>query len=172
MTTIVSVWAGPGAGKSTLAAKLFSQAKEVGASVELVREYVKDWAWQQRRISPYDQFYIAGQQTRKEAVLFGQVDYIITDSPSIMSAYYQRRYTDESYLLSPLLAFRGQAAKDGHRFVDLFLDRTKPYSTAGRYETEEQARDIDREILHFLERVVDSYTTVTSGLNWQDLSLK
>jgi pantothenate kinase len=43
-TTIINVYGGPGAGKSTSAAYLYYLLKVAGKNVELVREYVKDWA--------------------------------------------------------------------------------------------------------------------------------
>ena len=56
-TTIINLYGGPGAGKSTSASDLFVILKERGVNAELAREYVKRWAWERRGISPYDQFY-------------------------------------------------------------------------------------------------------------------
>jgi len=49
MTRVINLLGGPGVGKSTAAAKLFAKYKDEGKSVELVREYVKDWAWEGRK---------------------------------------------------------------------------------------------------------------------------
>lgn len=49
-TTIINIWAGPGAGKSTTAAETFALCKKAGLGVELRTEYVKDWAWRGDKI--------------------------------------------------------------------------------------------------------------------------
>ena len=54
MTQIISLHSGPGTGKSTSAAQLFAELKQRHCSVELVREYVKKWAWEGRKISGFD----------------------------------------------------------------------------------------------------------------------
>lgn len=42
-----------------------------------------------------------------------------------------------------------------HRHV--FLNRTKPYNTAGRFQTEEQAREMDNDLVQSLDRLGLSY---------------
>lgn len=72
-TTIINLYGGPGAGKSTSAAFLYYLLKANGFNVELVREYVKDWAWEKRVITNYDQIYFLGKQVRRESLLYGIV---------------------------------------------------------------------------------------------------
>jgi ATP:corrinoid adenosyltransferase len=67
-TTVISLFAGPGAGKSTSAAYLYAHLKNRGVNSELVREYVKDRAWEERQIGTYDQIYFLGKQVRREAM--------------------------------------------------------------------------------------------------------
>src|SRR5579885_3619982 len=91
-TTIINVYGGPGAGKSTSAAYLYYLLKVAGKNVELVREYVKDWAWEGRKFGAYDEIYFLGKQVRHESMLFGKVDWIVTDAPVYMTAYYASIY--------------------------------------------------------------------------------
>ena len=86
-TTIINLYGGPGTGKSTSAAYFYYLLKAQGKNVELVREYVKDWAWEGRKISTYDQIYFLGKQVRRESMLYGKVDWIVTDSPIMMNLY-------------------------------------------------------------------------------------
>ena len=67
--------------KSTSAAQLFAELKQRHVSTELAREYVKKWAWEGRKISGFDEYYFVGHQIREESLLFGKVDYIVTDKP-------------------------------------------------------------------------------------------
>lgn len=146
MTTIINLYGGPGTGKSTSSAFLFYKLKSMGRDVELVREYVKNWAWEGRHIGPYDQFYFMGKQIRSEAMLFGKVDYIVTDCPVLLGGYYARRYSSPTVakgILGSVLSFYESALSDGHKHIDVFLKRTKPYNQAGRYENYEQAKSVD-----------------------------
>lgn len=153
MSTIINLYAGPGAGKSTNAAILFGLMKQAGLNVELIREYVKDWAWEGRNINKYDQLYFLGKHIRKESMLFDKVDYIITDSPVHLCAFYSDKYAGETItagVLAAIRRYREQLAKDGHQIVEVWVDRNKPYNPAGRYQSEDEARQFDAEIRRFL----------------------
>lgn len=154
-TTIINLYGGPGTGKSTSAAYLYYLLKLAGKNVELVREYVKDWAWDERRISTYDQIYFLGKQTRRESMLYGKVDYIVTDSPVMMGVFYGHKYCPPILakgIASATQAFYDQAAADGHRHCHIFLDRIKKYVAVGRYQSEEEARTMDKELKDMLQR--------------------
>jgi hypothetical protein len=74
VTRIINLYGGPGTGKSTSAAFLYYLLKNDNVNAELVREYVKDWAWEKRSINTYDQLYLLGKQIRKESLLYGKTD--------------------------------------------------------------------------------------------------
>jgi nicotinamide riboside kinase len=145
-TKIINLYGGPGTGKSTSAAFLYYLLKANGFNVELVREYVKDWAWEKRVITNYDQIYFLGKQVRRESMLYGKVDWIVTDCPVLMNTYYASRYCPPVLadgVKSATLAFYNQAAEDGHKHFHVFLQRNKPYLSEGRYQTEAEAKEID-----------------------------
>jgi hypothetical protein len=153
-TTIVNLYGGPGTGKSTSAAYLYYLAKLKGKNVELVREYVKDWAWEKRPINTYDQIYFLGKQVRRESMLYGKVDYVVTDSPVMMNLYYAQRYCPPSLsegIRSATLSFYKQAAEDGNKHLHVFLKRSKPYIAEGRYQTKEEAIEIDQGVHRVLK---------------------
>ena len=145
MTKILNLYGGPGTGKSTSAAYIYWALKHADINAELVREYVKNWAWEGRKISKYDQMYFLGKQSRTESLLYGKVDYVVTDSPVLLSAYYAEHYKSlvSTGVLEAVKGYYAQAAEDGHRHLHAFLTRTKKYSTAGRWQNEEEARKID-----------------------------
>ena len=144
MTTIINLWAGPGAGKSTTAAEVFAKMKAAGLSVELVREYVKNWAWRGEKIGEWDDVYLVAKQLRAESALYGKVDYIITDSPLQLPVVYERKYNPGRQTIWNLcMDLRARQLASGLKVVDVRLLRSKPYVNAGRYETEGQARSID-----------------------------
>ena len=145
-TTIISMYGGPGAGKSTSAAYLYYLLKAAGESVELVREYVKAWAWEGRKINNYDAIYFLGKQVRHESMLFGKVKWIVTDSPIFMNLYYATLYctpTITEGVKSAVLSFNKQTIEDGHKHHHVMLHRAHQYDPDGRYQTEAEALGID-----------------------------
>lgn len=153
MTKVVSLYAGPGAGKSTSAAYLFAQLKRQGVVAELVREFAKDYAWEDREIGPYGQFALLGEQIRRETMLLDKVKVIVTDSPVWLCAYYAERYAPEHIaqgIDAAVRAYYNQTEAQGHEHVGLWLDRDKPYVQKGRFETREEALQVDKELQAFL----------------------
>lgn len=149
-TLVVNFFAGPGCGKSTTAAQVFAALKLRGVNAELVTEYAKGWAWQQRKIGQLDQFYLFGKQLHRESQLYGKVDVIVTDSPIGIAAFYAYRYCSPaiaSAVKACHAAVRSEAVAD---YVDIVLQRTKAYNPKGRYETEEEAKQIDSDMRDFL----------------------
>lgn len=149
-TKVVNLFGGPGIGKSTTSALLFGELKMRGYNTELVREYVKDWAWENKKVGKFDQLYITGKQAKKESSLYGKVDLIVTDSPIILSAFYEELYTNNQIVRPSILKFLELAKANGVTHHNFFLTREKLYNPKGRYETEEQARNIDITLQAFL----------------------
>jgi thymidylate kinase len=160
MTTVINMLGGSGIGKSTTAAGLYHAMKSAGYNVELVREYVKNWAWDGKKVGQYDQIYIFGKQARSEYMLYGKVDYIVTDSPILLSPVYEKFYNDgDSMIETAAVKFLRKAENNGITHLNFVLNRTKEFISRGRYETEEQAKQIDAEVINFLnENNVDYYS--------------
>lgn len=164
-TTIINLYGGPGSGKSTGAAFLFHKLKTQGSNVELVREYVKEWVWTARKFSTYDQIYFLGKQVRQESLLFGKVDVIVTDAPVLMNLYYAQKYCPvviSEGVRAATLAFYKQSEDDGHKHIHVFLNRTKPYLSHGRYQTEDEAKEIDDEVRKVLRHLKFPFIETTS----------
>lgn len=153
-TTVINLFGGPGIGKSTICAQMYADLKKRGVSCEMVREYVKDWAWEQRQLGPYDQLHITGEQIRREALLLGRTNIVITDSPVLIGAEYARRYSPKHVAKGALEAARAyyrQVAEDGHEHIHVMLAREGEYTPEGRYQTESEARKIDTGLEVLLE---------------------
>lgn len=111
-----------------------------GESCEQVQEYVKSLAWEGRKLDHLDQITIIGEQAKREKVLYNKVNYVITDSPLILGGMYDAYYNNDKHSMEFILNFIKKSNID-HKYY--FLSRNKPYVQAGRYETEEQAKQVD-----------------------------
>lgn len=146
-TVTINLYGGPGIGKSTTAAGLFYEMKKAGYSVELVTEYIKGAVWEDRVSVINDQLYILAKQARKLSILEGKVEFIITDSPILLTLIYCE---DKSiHNVAKKIHFNSKP-------IDVFLQREKQYVEAGRLHTEVEARKIDSKIIKRLGPLVKS----------------
>lgn len=142
MTTVINLFAGPGAGKSSSAAGLFFEMKNCGYKCELVTEYAKDVTYDTHFNKLQNQLYITAKQESRLRRLIDQVDYIITDSPLLISlAYVQGIYAKPHFISFVTELF------DSYNNYNVWVQRVKPYAAYGRSQTEAEARKLD-EWLH------------------------
>lgn len=142
---VVNLLAGPGAGKSTMAAEIFAGFKWRGVNAELITEFAKELVWEDRLSALANQLYVFGEQYQRLYRLADKVDVIVTDSPLILSSIYKPPHLGKEFDSLVLNTFNSFSN------VNYFLNRTKPYCEAGRLQTEKQASEKDCEILQYLE---------------------
>lgn len=151
MKKIICLYGGPGTGKTTTMAGIFYKLKAMGFNCEMNPEYIKDWVWEGRGIKPGDQTYFFAKMARKERIYMdAEVDFIITDSPLILTHFYGLKYDQyEQKHNTSLMMLKNhhEICKDkGYKVDHFFLERVKSYNPEGRYQTEDEARTIDDEI--------------------------
>ena len=134
---VINLIGGPGSGKSTVAAGVFYELKKRGINCELVTEYVKDKVWEEQYKLMDEQIYILGRQHHKIARLQGKVDIIVMDTTLLSSIIYDKTH-------SPALKALCLEAFHNYNNRVFFIERSTKYSAAGRVETEEVAKSIDR----------------------------
>lgn len=150
MTTVINLIAGPGAGKSTLAAELYAKMKRLHLNVEMVREVAKKYAYEGKKVGPFEQLSILGEQIKEESSLFGKVNYVVTDSPVLLGAFYLEYNHNQDFMNQAVHDYYKFAEKNGVTFKNYVLPRRDDYNPVGRFETEEAARIIDFAIKNYL----------------------
>ena len=153
---VTNLFGAPGAGKSTGAAFLFSQLKLAGINAELVTEYAKDKVWEEDRAVFDNQVYIFGKQSFRISRLVGKVDVAITDSPILLSDYYNHndRWGKEFSALA-------QKLFEDYDNLNFFVERSKPYNPAGRFQNEKESDDVGDSMRDYLEANHIPYTTIS-----------
>lgn len=133
------MFGGPGSGKSTMAARLFSDLKNKEVNVELVTEYAKDLTWSKSFDVLSNQLYVFAKQHQRMHRLGDKVDVIVTDSPLLNSLIYHK---------SPSEAFEDLVQEEADKYynIDVFLERVKKYNPIGRNQTESEANLLDQVI--------------------------
>jgi hypothetical protein len=152
MSILINLYAGPGAGKSTIAAGTFHALKLRGVNAELVQEYAKDIVWTDTQALLDFPIHVFAEQHQRIARLWGKVDIIVTDSPLPLAVYYALLrhpglYSDH---FAQLVAFEHARFTPALNF---WILRDKPYEPKGRLQTEEEALAIDGHLRGWLAGV-------------------
>lgn len=142
---IVNMFGAPGAGKSTGAAYVFSKLKLAGINAELVTEFAKDKVWEGNQAVFQNQAYIFGKQYFRISRLQDKVDVVITDSPILLSSFYNK-----DKLLNKELDALVTKVFESYQNFNVYINRVKTYNPAGRFQTEEESDKLAMDLEKFL----------------------
>ncbi len=156
----VNIYGGPGVGKSTLAARIYSDLRRRFVNVELVQEVVKQYVYAGRTLQPWDYVHLFGQQFEAEHLpLSAGVKTIVTDSPLFLQCIYAFecdspvyeqlvdicRIWDEEYSVFNILVLRSSST---------------PYETLGRWQDKKGAEKVDKVVREHLDRHLIDYIPI------------
>src|SRR3990167_941670 len=150
---IVNCIAGPGAGKSSLTASIFAGLKWADVNCEMALEFAKDVVWEESYNILTNQVYVFAQQLQRLHRLEEKVDVIITDSPLLLSIAYGEHYAIRVPALKSLVLEEHRRRSN----INFFIKRVKPYRTAGRMQTEDEASALDGTIKNLLDTYGEPY---------------
>lgn len=141
---IVNILGGPGCGKSSMTASVFSFLKWNDVNCEMALEYAKEVVWSKTENLLRNQLFVFGQQHNKIYHLLDKVDVVVTDSPLLLSIIYdtKRNSNLKSLVLDEFSKYNN---------VNYLLTRKKKYNPSGRLQTEDEAKGIDLEIRELLK---------------------
>ena len=151
-TKVINLYGGPSSGKSTQASGLFYKMKQQGFNVELVNEFAKECVWENNVPMLKDQLWVLAHQHRKLVRLTDKVDYIITDSPVLLSIAYRTVYDGPMY--SKAIDVLAKECYDMYDNLNVFLNRTTECADDNsRAQDLEHSIHIDNHILKILSDI-------------------
>lgn len=133
---VVNFYGGPGTGKSTIAAGVFSRLKFLNLKCELVTEFAKDLTYEGRNVALANQVYVFAKQYHRLSRLENHtLDFVLVDSPLKVS---------NAYSTCEELKALVNKVSNSYDNINIFLKRVKPYQKYGRNQTEYEAQELDQ----------------------------
>jgi len=161
----ISLFGGPGTGKSTTAAGLFYNMKTNDYKVEYIQEYAKELTFGKDYTKLSDQLLILGEQHHRMFRLKDQVDYLIHDSPFVMGLVYLQydKYLPKNEYIELIVKMY-----KSYNNINIFLERNVEehgYQEYGRNQSLDNAIIKDKEIKQVLIDHDIDFVTIKMGNN-------
>jgi deoxyadenosine/deoxycytidine kinase len=167
---IINLFGGPGIGKSSIASGLIYKLKKNHITCDNPYEFPKILAWDENYSAISDQLYVLANQHRGIVKSFGKVDYIVLDSPILLSLIYKDYYNAQRNNDYPSKLYRenfDNMILDMHRAYDsvnILLKRKEGnHNNMERYQNLEQSIELDSMIEESLKNHNINYSSVDVG---------
>jgi nicotinamide riboside kinase len=157
-TLIVNLFGAPSSGKSTGAAYIFSRLKMLNINAELVTEFAKDKVYEENKSVFENQAYIFGKQYFRISRLLNKVDVIVTDSPLLLSVFYNKSDVGREHFNNYVRSIHDSLYVHS---LSYFVRRVKPYNPSGRFQTESESDKLAQDMINFLAE--DNIPTVSGN---------
>lgn len=145
---VINAFGGPGVGKSVSCMDICQQLKKLGYNAEYVQEYAKELVYDNNMEmldgTAKHQFEMLKEQLARMDRLYGNVDFIVTDSPLLLNGVYNKELTPEyDQMIADL-----QAHFENFTY---FVERDESsFQQEGRIHDLEQSKRIDADIKDLL----------------------
>ncbi|MEK9804178.1 MAG: hypothetical protein VW475_12305 [Curvibacter sp.] len=152
-TKVINIIGGPGSDKSLFTGAILLYLHLHHKTVELIPDYAKSLVWQKDYEALRNQYRIAQQQFQMLSLLDGQVQYLVTESSLPQVLYYNEFYPEN---ICDVGKTRKQIVEWYRQFnnVNILVERAseRKYIHTGRFQDEEQAKEVDRGMRALLRR--------------------
>jgi predicted ATPase len=152
---IVNFFGGPGGGKTTAGARLFTELKIRGIDTEMDMELARQMILMEHTSALECQPYLFGVALYKLRQTARNTDVVIMDSPLLLNPIYDRNASQ---------ALRALAIEEHNRFrnLNIFVERraNAPHSMAGRVHDLRESILLDQRIRDLLDELGESYVTI------------
>lgn len=151
-TKVINIIGGPGCDKSLFSSAIILNLNLRHKSVEQIPDYAKSLVWQKNFEALRNQYMVAQRQFEMLDLLDGQVQYLVTECALMQVLYYNETYREN---ICDVVKTREHILEWYHRHdnINILVERgDKKYVHTGRFQNEDEARQIDRELRSTLER--------------------
>jgi hypothetical protein len=163
-TKVINIIGGPGCDKSLFSSAIILNLNLRKKTVEQIPDYAKSLVWQKDFESLKNQYQIAQRQFEMIDLLDGQVQYLVTECPLPQVLYYNENYADNICDVAKTRLHILEWYKQ-HDNLNILVERgDKKYSHTGRFQDEEQAREIDKELKKLLLREEIPFTCLSPDI--------
>lgn len=152
MSKIINLFGGPGIGKSSIASGLTYKLKKKHITCDNPYEFPKILAWDKNFSAISDQLYVLANQHRGIVKSYNKVDYIILDSPILLSLIYKDYYNKETTYPSSLYNkhFDNMILEMHNSYdnINILLTRNNQsnHNNNERYHNKKESKDLDLKI--------------------------
>lgn len=160
----INLFGGPGLGKSTSSAGLFAKMKRNHMNVEYVTEVAKDLVYSHDFFTLKDQMMVFARQHHNLFKMEGQVDYLVHDSPILLSLIYLQ---ETVHLPKKEMTDLILKVFNSYNNINIFLERdlTLKFQENGRNHNLEESLEIDKQIEQMLIDNNIKYYKIKVGKN-------
>lgn len=160
---IINFYGSPGVGKTTLAAAVFVELKKIFSAVEINFEYAKILL-DENRISVLkdNQLYVFAKQEKRFHDLRNKgVDYVVTDSPLILSSIYNDPKSLDPEIFDNLI----MDIYNRYDNLNFLINRNRgyKYDTIGRRHSFAESLELDKKIRDKLDSLQIPYFEVANN---------
>ncbi len=143
-TRVINIIGGPGCDKSLFSSAIVLFLSLRGKTVETIPDYAKLLVWQKDFEALKNQYQVAQRQFEMIELLDGQVQYLVTECSLPQLLYYNQNYADNICDVAKTRQKILQWYKQ-HNNINILVERgEKKYVHSGRFQDEQQARNIDK----------------------------
>ena len=154
MTKVINFVGAPSVGKSTTALGVSYALKKRRKRMEYVNEFAKDVTWRGIQKLLENQTYIFAEQFHRQFALLGQVEYIVTDSPLMLSCVYHdyahHKLAAPDYLKTTR-DFYLATYKQFDNITYLVEHGVRPFDPVGRNQTADEAAQVHADVIKLLD---------------------
>lgn len=155
---VINLFGEPGAGKSTAAMDITARLKRKGINAEYVSEFAKDKVYENNGEVFRHQEYMFGKQSFKMGRVRDKVEVMVVDSPLVLCIIYNYdRTLGEDFNRTVLNTFNSYNNKN------YLLTRKHAYENEGRFQDEEEALEVRKNIIKTLNDIGIEYDIATSS---------
>ena len=163
-TYIINLVAGPGVGKSTIAADIFVKLKKKKFVTEIVLEKAKELVWKEDFELLNNQYLVSKIQNDLFMMYKGKVDFVVTDGSLLHGLVFNKINKDN---ISNILKTENAIIKwfQSHKNITIYLERNIkiPFENAGRLQKLESSQEIDKLLIEDLIKFNLKYKSIKTN---------